>query len=35
MRYRGTGRSVWPILISIVVVVIVLAAIYFLFLAPR
>jgi len=35
MRYMGTGRSIWPIVILIVVVVIVAAAIYLLYLAPH
>jgi len=35
MRYRGQGRSVWPILLLIILLVlIVLAAYWFLFLAP-
>jgi uncharacterized membrane protein YhaH (DUF805 family) len=35
MRYRGAGRSMWPILLAIIIAVIVLAAIYVVFFAPR
>lgn len=35
MRYRGQRRSVWPIvLLIIVLVLVVLAAYWFLYLAP-
>lgn len=35
MRYKGTSRSIWPVVVAIVVLVVVIAAIYLLYLAPR
>ena len=35
MRYMGTGRSIWPIVILIVAVIVVAAAIYLLYFTPR
>jgi len=35
MRYRGAGRSWWPIVFVVVVAIAVLAAIYWLYFLPR
>jgi disulfide bond formation protein DsbB len=35
MRYQGPSRSPWPIIAVVVIAVIVVVALYFLFLQPR
>lgn len=35
MRYRGPGRSLWPIVLLAVLVVIVIVAVYVLYFMPR
>jgi len=34
MRYRAAGRSRWPVVVLIVAAVVIVAAIYLLYLAP-
>ena len=35
MRYRGAGRSWWPILTVAVIAIVIVVAAYFLWFAPR